>query len=129
MPPKKKITEASDSDIQSLESIIDINVLIEKLENRKVEIAEILEDNTLSEIEELISSKGLDPSILQKLIPSTTTTSNRKQRTDAGKVQPLYWRCPDDHSISQGRRGRKSVALLAAIEKHGEDACKIENQD
>ena len=132
MAAKKKLTECSDRDIEALENINEINELINKLEERKNQIAAELEDGCLADIEELLSSKGLDRSILSKLIPSssssTPSTDGRKKRADAGQPQPPYYRDPEDHSKTAGKKGRKPAWLVGLIEEIGKDACMIENQ-
>jgi hypothetical protein len=128
MAAKKLITTATDQDIQNIDSIVDIDTLIVRLESRKEEIAAVLEDDALADIEELLSSKGLSKDILRKLIPASSG-SNRKQRSDLGTKQVPYYRSIENQSLEAGKRGRKPAWLVAEIEQFGIEKCMISNQE
>lgn len=117
---KKQFT---DKDIQDLDSIPEIDILIEKLTSRRAEIEAEIKDNVLGDIIELLEAKGLGREILRELVPSAPSSDGRKPRTDKGQTQPPYYRNPNNHDLTAG-----PAWLVELIEEIGIDACMIENQ-
>jgi DNA-binding protein H-NS len=118
----------NDKDIQALDNIPEIDSLIERLSARREEVEASIKDTVLGDVIDLLEAKGLDRSILQELVPSASSNDGRKKRADAGQPQPPYYRDPEDHSKTAGKKGRKPAWLVGLIEEIGKDACMIENQ-
>lgn len=81
------------------------------IEKAKVEIDAILENRNVS---------------LEQVYPDRfKPISKRKSNSLKGKTLPPRWKNPDNPNETTATRGTKPKWLIAAIEKHGEEACKI----
>jgi DNA-binding protein H-NS len=120
---KKQFT---DKDVAALDNIPEIDELINKLTARKDEVEAEIKDSVLGSVIELLEAKGLGREILSELVPSST--DGRKKRVDSGVKQEPYYRDPNDHSKTAGKRGRKPAWLVSLIETTDIEALKIENQ-
>jgi DNA-binding protein H-NS len=118
----------NDKDISALDDIVEIDTLIDKLAVRRDEIEAEIKDSVLGDVIELLEAKGLGREILRDLVPSSIATDGRKKRADSGVKQEPYYRDPNDHSKTAGKRGRNPAWLVGLIEEFGKDACMIENQ-
>jgi hypothetical protein len=95
----------------------------EKLAGTKIKIDAILAGNGLSKQD----LKDIYPELLKS--NKDTKKSTKKKSSLAGKKLNPIWMNPDDPSQTTAARGNKPKWLKVAIETHGEDACKINQED
>jgi DNA-binding protein H-NS len=101
---KKQFT---DKDVAALDSIPEVDALIEKLTARREEIEAEIKDTVLEDVINLIESKGLDRNVLKELIVEAGATKTRKTRTPA----PQKYRLPDGTEWTGLGRMKKAFAI------------------